>query len=71
MSAHDGGQKAKIRRIMLALDAMNCEAALMEAAALIAAKLEAELDALFVEDADVYAVADLPITHKPPTRRRA
>ena len=64
MSAHDGGQKAKIRRIMLALDAMNCEAALMEAAALIAAKLEAELDALFVEDADVYAVADLPITHE-------
>ena len=64
MSAQDGGQKAKIRRIMLALDAMNCEAALMEAAALIAAKLEAELDALFVEDADVYAVADLPITHE-------
>ena len=64
MSAQNGGQKAKIRRIMLALDAMNCEAALIEAAALIAAKLEAELDALFVEDSDVYAVADLPITHE-------
>jgi len=64
MSAQNGEQKAKIRRIVLALDAMNCEAALIEAAALIAAKLEAELDALFVEDSDVYAVADLPITHE-------
>ncbi len=64
MSAQDAGQKAKMRRIMLALDALNCEVALMEAAALIAAKLEAELDALFVEDADVYAVADLPITQE-------
>jgi hypothetical protein len=44
-----------LRRIMLALDALNCETALIEAAALIAAKLEAELDALFVEDDDVYA----------------
>ena len=64
MNAHNGEQKAKIRRIMLALDAMHCEAALIEAAVLIAAKLEAELDALFVEDSDVYAVADLPITHE-------
>jgi methylmalonyl-CoA mutase cobalamin-binding subunit len=64
MSAQNGGQKAKIRRIMLALDAMHCEAALIEAAVLIASKLEAELDALFVEDSDVYAVADLPITHE-------
>lgn len=64
MNAHNGEQKAKIRRIVLALDAMHCEAALIEAAVLIAAKLEAELDALFVEDSDVYAVADLPITHE-------
>ncbi len=64
MNAQNGEQKAKIRRIMLALDAMHCEAALIEAAVLIAAKLEAELDALFVEDSDVYAVADLPITHE-------
>ena len=64
MNAQDGEQKAKIRRIMLALDAMHCEAALIEAAVLIASKLEAELDALFVEDSDVYAVADLPITHE-------
>ncbi|MBP9034421.1 MAG: hypothetical protein KBG29_11045 [Pseudomonadales bacterium] len=64
MNAQDGEQKAKIRRIMLALDAMHCEAALIEAAVLIASKLGAELDALFVEDSDVYAVADLPITHE-------
>ena len=64
MNAQNGEQKAKIRRIMLALDAMHCEAALIEAAVLIASKLEAELDALFVEDSDVYAVADLPITHE-------
>ena len=64
MNTQNGEQKAKIRRIMLALDAMHCEAALIEAAVLIASKLEAELDALFVEDSDVYAVADLPITHE-------
>jgi hypothetical protein len=64
MSAQNGVQRASMRRIMLALDAMNCEIALIEAAALIAAKLGADLDALFVEDADVYAVADLPITQE-------
>jgi len=63
-AAQKGEERAAMRRIMLALDAMNCEAALIEAAALIAAKLEADLDALFVEDADVYAVADLPITQE-------
>ena len=36
MSAQGEGHKASARRIMLALDAMNCEAALIEAAALIA-----------------------------------
>ena len=45
MNAHNGEQKAKIRRIMLALDAMHCEAALIEAAVLIAAKLEADIPA--------------------------
>lgn len=64
MSAQHGEQRESMRRIMLALDAMNCEAALIEAAALLAVKLGAELDALFVEDSDVYAVADLPITQE-------
>ena len=36
MNAHNGEQKAKIRRIMLALDAMNCEAALMLASKRVA-----------------------------------
>ena len=61
-SGNPGGNP--LRRMMLALDALSCETALIEAAALIAAKLEAELDALFVEDDDVYRVADLPITRE-------
>ena len=44
-----GEHKASIRRVMMALDAMNCESPLIEAAALIATKLGADLDALFVE----------------------
>jgi hypothetical protein len=57
-------KKDSMRRMILALDAMNCETALIEAAAAIAAKLQAELDALFVEDTDLYTVADLPITQE-------
>jgi hypothetical protein len=52
------------QRITLALDALNCEAALIETAAALATVLGAELDALFVEDADIYAVAGLPITQE-------
>lgn len=64
MNTGDRGESSRLRRIMLALDALNCDTALIEAAALIAAKLQAELDALFVEDDDVYTVADLPITQE-------
>lgn len=64
MNAHDETGGARLRRIMLALDALNCETPLIEAAARIAAKLEAELDALFVEDDDVYTVADLPFARE-------
>ena len=59
-----GEHKASIRRMMMALDAMNCESPLIEAAALIAVKLGADLDALFVEDPDVHAVAVLPFTRE-------
>lgn len=59
-----GEHKTSIRRVMMALDAMNCESPLIEAAALIATKLGADLDALFVEDPDVHAVAVLPFTRE-------
>ncbi len=64
MNGSENPGRNRLRRVVLALDALNCETALIEAAALIAAKLEAELDALFVEDDDVYMVADLPITRE-------
>lgn len=57
-----GGER--LRRIMLALDALHCETSLLEAAATMAAKLDAELDALFVEDDDVRTVAALPFTRE-------
>jgi hypothetical protein len=50
--------------MVLALDALNCEAALIEAAARLASRLDAELDALFVEDDDLYAAAELPVTQE-------
>lgn len=64
MNTVDAGGAGRLRRIMLALDALNCEMELIEAAVRIAAKLDAELDALFVEDDDVFAVAALPITRE-------
>lgn len=56
-----GGRGA---RIVLALDALNCEAALIQAAARLAGRLGAELDALFVEDDDLFAAAELPVTQE-------
>lgn len=53
-----------MRRLLLALDALNCEAARIEAAAALATALGAELEALFVEDDDLYAAAALPITQE-------
>lgn len=64
MSTESQQRNASLRRMLLALDAVNCESSLIDAAALIAAKIEAELEALFLEDADLYAVADIPITQE-------
>lgn len=63
MSVGARGQE-RSRRLLLALDAACCEAAAIEAAVAIAVKLEAELEALFLEDADMIAVAELPFTHE-------
>lgn len=48
-----------IRRILLALDAFD-ESAGLEAAAALAARLDAELEALFVEDEELLRLAALP-----------
>jgi hypothetical protein len=50
--------------MVLALDALNCEAGLIDAAVRLAAALGTELDVLFVEDDDLYAAAELPITRE-------
>jgi nucleotide-binding universal stress UspA family protein len=59
--------KLRIRRILVALDASPNSLAALKAAAQLAANMEAELAGLFVEDADLFRIADLPsareITH--------
>lgn len=64
MNTGRAGRQVALRRMLLALDAMNCESALINAAMALAEKLEADLDALFVEDSDIYAVAELPFTRE-------
>ena len=49
-----------IRRILVALDGSSESLAALDAAALLAAHLHAQVEALFVEDADVLRLADLP-----------
>ena len=51
------------RRVLVALDPCEVDAADFEASARLAAGLNAELVALFVEDSDLIAAADLPVTH--------
>lgn len=49
-----------IRRILVALDGSGHSLAALDIAAALAAQLHAELEALFVEDADLLSLADLP-----------
>ena len=63
MSARPGNTP-RAPRMLLALDALNCDSALIDVAARLATALGAELEVLFVEDDDLYAVADLPITQE-------
>ncbi len=53
-----------IRRILVALDASNHSLAALQAAAVMAAKMEAELLGLFVEDANLLQLAGLPFARE-------
>ena len=54
------------RRVLVALDPCEVDPADLETSARLAAGLKAELVALFVEDSDLIAAADLPVTHLVP-----
>ncbi len=56
----DPEARAPIRRILVALDASGASLAALDAAARLAATLEAELLGLFVEDEDLLRLAGLP-----------
>lgn len=56
--------KGEIRRILVALDASRDSRAALQAAAELAALLEAELSGLFVEDEDVFNLAGLPFARE-------
>lgn len=53
-----------IRRILVALDTSHHSLAALEAAAELAAALQAELEGLFVEDVDLLRLAGLPLTRE-------
>jgi nucleotide-binding universal stress UspA family protein len=55
---------APIRRVLLALDAAGLDAEAFEAASALAARLGAELEALFVEDDDLARLAALPFARQ-------
>jgi nucleotide-binding universal stress UspA family protein len=62
MSKRD--EQQRIRRILIALDASHHSLAALEAAAELAASLEAELHGLFVEDANLLRLAGLPVARE-------
>ena len=61
------GDAAAPRRILVALEADGGASALLEAAADLAAGLDAELVGLFVEDIELLEAADLPVTRTVPS----
>ena len=62
MSERD--EERAIRRILVALDASRHSLAALEAAAELAARLEAELLGLYVEDAKLLRMAGLPVARE-------
>jgi nucleotide-binding universal stress UspA family protein len=62
MSRQD--EQLTIRRILVALDASRHSLAALEAAAELAAIMEAELEGLFVEDANLLRLAGLPLARE-------
>lgn len=57
-------QFAPIRRILVALDASRASECALEAAASLAAQMEAELEGLYVEDANLLRLAGLPFSRE-------
>ncbi len=60
----DPEARAPIRRILVALDASGASLAALDAAASLAAELEAELLGLFVEDVNLLRLAGLPFARE-------
>ena len=60
----DSNQELTIRRILVALDASTHSLAALDAAAGLAASLQAELIGLFVEDENLVHLAGLPFSHE-------
>lgn len=54
----------RIRRILVALDASQQSQAALETAAAMAERMQAELEAMFVEDIDLLHLADLPFARE-------
>ncbi len=55
-------ERPAIRRILVAMDILSDNLAVLETAAELAARSEAELTGLFVEDTDLLRAADLPVS---------
>jgi len=55
-------EEPAIRRILVAMDTLSDNQAVLESAAELAAQLEAELTGLFVEDTDLLQAAELPVS---------
>ncbi|MBI1423502.1 MAG: hypothetical protein GC149_08565 [Gammaproteobacteria bacterium] len=56
--------KGGIKRILVALDASEANHSALQAAALLASQLQAELQALFVEDINLLRLAELPFARE-------
>jgi nucleotide-binding universal stress UspA family protein len=54
----------RFRRILVALDASRQSQTALEAAAEMAERMQAELEAMFVEDIDLLHLAELPFSHE-------
>jgi nucleotide-binding universal stress UspA family protein len=65
------GEALDFRRILVALDASKESLAALEAAAGLAAQLDAQITGLFIEDADLLNLAALPFSREAPALSRS
>jgi len=65
------GEALEFRRILVAMDSSKESMAALEAAAMLAVRLQAELMGLFIEDADLLNLAALPFSREAPLLSRA